>query len=55
MTLDADTGLDQGGREVRAAEGFAGRQGEGARPLHGVDRVTGGRLSLGFRCGLATS
>ena len=24
MTLDADTGLDQGGREVRAAEGFAG-------------------------------
>jgi len=24
MTLDADTGLDQAGREVRAAEGFAG-------------------------------
>lgn len=47
---------DRPGRIVLlSAEGFAGRQGEGARPLHGVDRVTGGRLSLGFRCGPATS
>ena len=42
---------DRPGRIVLlSAEGFAGRQGEDARPLHGVDRVTGGRLSLGFRC-----
>jgi hypothetical protein len=32
-----------------SADGFAGRSGEDARPLHGVDRVSGGRLSLGFR------
>jgi len=43
---------DRPGRIVLlSAEGFAGRKGEGARPLHGVDKVTGGRLSLGFRCG----
>lgn len=42
---------DRPGRIVlMSAEGFAGRQGESARPLHGVDRVTAGRLSLGFRC-----
>ena len=42
---------DRPGRVViLSAEGFAGRAGEDARPLHGVDRVTGGRLSLGFRC-----
>jgi len=42
---------DRPGRIVLlSAEGFAGRSGEDARPLHGVDRVTGGRLSLGFRC-----
>lgn len=42
---------DRPGRIViLSAEGFAGREGEDARPLHGVDRVTGGRLSLGFRC-----
>jgi hypothetical protein len=35
---------------LMSADGFAGRQGDSARPLHGVDRVTGGRLSLGFRC-----
>ncbi|MEC8262215.1 MAG: hypothetical protein VX017_02810 [Pseudomonadota bacterium] len=41
---------DRPGRIViLSAEGFAGREGEEARPLHGVDRVTGGRLSLGFR------
>ncbi len=32
-----------------SAEGFAGRSGEDARPLHGVDSVNGGRLSLGLR------
>lgn len=42
---------DRPGRVViLSAEGFAGREGEAARPLHGIDRVTGGRLSLGFRC-----
>ena len=47
---------DRPGRIVLlSAEGFAGRQGEAARPLHGVDRVTGGRLSLGFRCGPVVS
>jgi len=41
---------DQPGRIVLlSAEGFAGREGEGARPLHGVDQVRMGRLSLGFR------
>lgn len=41
---------DRPGRIVLlSAEGFAGREGEGARPLHGVDQVTSGRLSLGFR------
>lgn len=41
---------DRPGRLVLlSAEGFAGRFGEDARPLHGVDRVNGGRLSLGFR------
>ena len=45
---------DRPGRIVLlSAEGFAGREGDDARPLHGVDRVTGGRLSLGFRCGPA--
>ena len=28
---------------------IAGRKGEDARPLHGVDQVRSGRLSLGFR------
>ena len=48
---------DRPGRVViLSAEGYAGREGEDARPLHGVDRVTGGRLSLGFRCApVATS
>ena len=47
---------DRPGRIViLSAEGFAGRSGENARPLHGVDRVTGGRLSLGFRCALVTT
>ncbi len=42
---------DRPGRIViLSAEGYAGREGEDARPLHGVDRVSGGRLSLGFRC-----
>ena len=41
---------DRPGRIVLlSAPGFAGREAEDARPLHGVDRVTGGRLSLGFR------
>ena len=41
---------DRPGRLVLlSAAGFAGREAEDARPLHGVDRVTGGRLSLGFR------
>ena len=48
---------DRPGRIViLSAEGYAGREGEDARPLHGVDRVSGGRLSLGFRCApVATS
>lgn len=42
---------DQPGRIVLlSAAGFAGREGEDARPLHGVDQVTGGRLSIGLRC-----
>jgi hypothetical protein len=42
---------DRPGRIVLlSAEGFAAREGEDARPLHGVDRVGSGRLSLGFRC-----
>ena len=41
---------DRPGRIVLlSAPSFAGRQGELARPLHGVDRVHGGRLSLGLR------
>jgi hypothetical protein len=41
---------DRPGRIVLlSAPAFAGRTGEAARPLHGVDRVQGGRLSLGFR------
>ena len=41
---------DRPGRLVLlSADGFAGRSGEDARPLHGVDGVVGGRLSLGFR------
>ena len=32
-----------------SAPGFAGRTGEVARAFHGVDRVQGGRLSLGLR------
>lgn len=41
---------DRPGRLVLlSADGFAGRSGEDARPLHGVDQVNGGRLSLGFR------
>ena len=41
---------DRPGRIVLlSAPGFAGREAEDARPLHGVDCVTGGRLSLGFR------
>ena len=32
-----------------SAEGFAGRYKEDARPLHGVDQVDNGRLSIGFR------
>jgi hypothetical protein len=41
---------DRPGRIVLlSASGFDGRNGEEARPLHGVDRVLGGRLSLGFR------
>lgn len=42
---------DQPGRVVLlSANGFAGREDETARPLHGVDQVIGGRLSIGFRC-----
>lgn len=33
-----------------SAPGFAGREAAGASPLHKVDRVTGGRLSIGLRC-----
>lgn len=41
---------DRPGRLVLlSAPGFNGRDGESARPLHGVDNVTEGRLSLGFR------
>ena len=41
---------DRPGRLVLlSAAGFAGRETAHARPLHGVDRVTGGRMSLGFR------
>ena len=42
---------DRPGRIVLlSAEGFAARKGEDARPLHGVDHIGSGRLSLGFRC-----
>ena len=34
---------------ILPAPGFAGLPDEGHRPLHGVDNVTGGRLSIGFR------
>ena len=41
---------DRPGRIVLlSAPLFAGREGELARPLHGVDNVHGGRLSLGLR------
>jgi hypothetical protein len=41
---------DRPGRLVLlSAPGFSNRDGEDARPLHGVDKVTQGRLSLGFR------
>ena len=41
---------DRPGRIVLlSAEGFDGREGEDARPLHGVDKVEDGRLSIGFR------
>jgi hypothetical protein len=41
---------DRPGRIVLlSAPAFAGRTGEAARPLHGVDHVHGGRLSLGLR------
>jgi hypothetical protein len=41
---------DRPGRIVLlSAEGFAEREGEQARPLHGVDRIGSGRLSLGLR------
>ena len=41
---------DRPGRIVLlSAPAFAGRTGEVARPLHGVDQVQGGRLSLGLR------
>jgi hypothetical protein len=41
---------DRPGRIVLlSAPLFAGRKSEMARPLHGVDRVHGGRLSLGLR------
>lgn len=41
---------DRPGRLVLlSAPGFSNRDGEDARPLHGVDRVTEGRLSMGFR------
>lgn len=66
VTLAGDSRLftcaDRQGRDARrindrpgrivllSAEGFAAREGEDARPLHGVDHVRSGRLSLGFRC-----
>ena len=34
---------------ILSAPGFAGREGEEARPFHFVDRVRGGRLSIGLR------
>lgn len=34
---------------ILSAPGFAGREGETARPLHFVDQVSGGRLSIGLR------
>ena len=41
---------DRPGRIVLfSAPAFAGRAGETARPLHGVDHVQGGRLSMGLR------
>ena len=41
---------DRPGRVVLlSAAGFAGREGDRSRPLHGVDNVSQGRLSLGFR------
>ena len=41
---------DRPGRLVLlSAEGFAGRYDEDSRPLHGVDCVRTGRLSIGFR------
>lgn len=41
---------DRPGRIVLlSAEGFAAREGEDARALHGVDQIRSGRLSLGFR------
>lgn len=41
---------DRPGRIVLlSAPAFAGRAGESARPLHGVDHVQGGRLSMGLR------
>jgi hypothetical protein len=41
---------DRPGRIVLlSAPAFAGRTGEAARPLHGVDHVQGGRLSMGLR------
>jgi len=41
---------DRPGRIVLlSAPAFAERTGEAARPLHGVDHVQGGRLSLGLR------
>ena len=41
---------DEPGRIVLlSANDFAGREGDAARPLHGVDNVSQGRLSLGFR------
>ena len=41
---------DRPGRIVLlSAPSFAGRKGGEARPLHGVDHVHGGRLSLGLR------
>ena len=41
---------DRPGRIVLlSAPAFAGRTDEAARPLHGVDQVQGGRLSLGLR------
>ena len=33
-----------------AAPGFKGLASAADRPLHGVDKVTGGRLSIGLRC-----